>query len=203
MYFERLVSAIGYIEKLLPNIENMGFFVDDKETISWNEAKESWLRNSLQRQHFVPTFIHGDFFFGNIFFDQRLNMIKMIDPRGFFGEMQNYGDPLYDLAKLSHSVNGGYDLLSADIFRIFENSNQLNLQTARINSYSPVSDLMQSVLLKHCRKQDKSWKDLRTLESMMFLTLIPLHHDSIDRQKAFVLTALMSLTEAKNGGRND
>ena len=35
-------------------------------------------------------------------------ILKMIDPRGMFGETKYYGDPYYDLAKLMHSCDGGY-----------------------------------------------------------------------------------------------
>ncbi|NDG04263.1 MAG: hypothetical protein EB121_02760, partial [Alphaproteobacteria bacterium] len=58
---------------------------------------------------------HGDFFFGNIFYDVRAERVQVIDPRGFMeaGPPTFYGDARYDLAKLAHSVIGQYDRILA------------------------------------------------------------------------------------------
>ena len=62
--------------------------------------------------------IHGDFCFSNILYDLTHQIIRLIDPRGEFGEQTIYGDPRYDLAKLRHSVKGLYDFILADMFKI-------------------------------------------------------------------------------------
>ena len=54
------------------------------------------------------TIVHGDFCFSNILFDINNQIIRLIDPRGYFGRKGIYGDPRYDVAKLRHSISGLY-----------------------------------------------------------------------------------------------
>ena len=62
--------------------------------------------------------IHGDLCLGNILYDAKHGLLKLIDARGKFGRFDIYGDVHYDLAKLSHSVLGLYDFTMADQFRV-------------------------------------------------------------------------------------
>ena len=62
--------------------------------------------------------IHGDLCFSNILFDVTHQIIRLIDPRGSFGVKGIYGDPMYDIAKLRHSVNGLYDFITSNMFNI-------------------------------------------------------------------------------------
>ncbi len=69
--------------------------------------------------------IHGDLCFSNILFDINNLIVKVIDPRGSFGEKGVYGDPRYDLAKLRHSIHGLYDYIVMDLFHIEGEGNPL------------------------------------------------------------------------------
>jgi len=72
--------------------------------------------------------IHGDMCFANILYDRLTNLFKFIDPRGSFGTAGIYGDPRYDVAKLMHSVDGGYDFLIHEMFNIQETSGHITLE---------------------------------------------------------------------------
>ncbi|WP_375460389.1 hypothetical protein [uncultured Enterovirga sp.] len=63
---------------------------------------------------------HGDFHFANIFFDFRSQRVKVVDPRGMLsdGSMTMFGDARYDIAKLTHSTVGMYDLLMAGRYEL-------------------------------------------------------------------------------------
>ncbi|HSA31335.1 MAG TPA: sugar nucleotide-binding protein, partial [Candidatus Omnitrophota bacterium] len=52
---------------------------------------------------------HGDFHFDNMFFREDGGFV-LLDPRGDY-----VGDPVYDLAKIAHTVIGKYDLLNYDL----------------------------------------------------------------------------------------
>lgn len=52
--------------------------------------------------------IHGDCTFSNTMVDKELNVI-FLDPRGYFGHTELYGDIAYDWAKLYYSIYGDYD----------------------------------------------------------------------------------------------
>jgi hypothetical protein len=61
----------------------------------------------------VGPFVHGDLHFENILFDLTSTEFKLVDPRGY-----ELCDIYYDLGKLSHSVNGKYDLLHEHLFAL-------------------------------------------------------------------------------------
>ena len=79
--------------------------------------KKKILKNYLNNK---ISFIHGDFCFSNILFKNigEKTSVKLIDPRGSFGKFLNMGDMYYDLAKLRHSLNGAYEYIIYDKFKI-------------------------------------------------------------------------------------
>lgn len=57
--------------------------------------------------------IHGDPNFSNIMVDEEKGELKMIDPRGYFGETELYGPKDYDIAKVLYALTG-YDKFNSD-----------------------------------------------------------------------------------------
>lgn len=55
--------------------------------------------------------LHGDLCFSNILYDDRVDTLKIIDPRGWSGMNGVQGSQLYDIAKLYHSIIGHYDFI--------------------------------------------------------------------------------------------
>lgn len=61
---------------------------------------------------FIPDkfkLIHGDITFSNLMFDSFKEEVVLLDPRGYFGKTQYYGDEYYDWAKIYYSLVGNYD----------------------------------------------------------------------------------------------
>ncbi len=81
------------------------------------------------------TFVHGDLQFSNSMLDLDGN-IKIIDPRGYFGETSLYGDPAYDIAKILYAVSG-YDKINENKFGLFKslngNTNLIHSNTVEMN----------------------------------------------------------------------
>ena len=70
-------------------------------------------------RNFDVSYAHGDFCFSNILFDTRSDRVKVIDPRGKTSNQPDKFDfVLYDIAKLAHSVIGGYDLIIQSRYNI-------------------------------------------------------------------------------------
>ncbi len=67
--------------------------------------------------------IHGDATFSNILFDGTKPVL--IDPRGYFGQTELYGDEAYDWAKLYYSVVGNYDQFNLGKFTLEINENDV------------------------------------------------------------------------------
>lgn len=71
--------------------------------------------------------IHGDCTFSNILFDSFNMKCVLIDPRGYFGKSDIYGDRDYDFAKLYYSIVGNYDAFNRKKFSLLIESNSVEL----------------------------------------------------------------------------
>jgi hypothetical protein len=133
--------------------------------------------------------MHGDFCFNNILYDLVSGLVKLLDPRGSFGENCQgiYGDFKYDLAKLAHSAIGGYDYIVNDLF-------QLESEKQGIYTYSFTlrdNDSILRIKLKQLvEKFGYDCSDIDILMGLLFVSMCPLHSESYDRQKVMYLHGL-------------
>jgi hypothetical protein len=138
--------------------------------------------------------IHGDLCFSNIIFDRRKDKLNMIDPRGSFGAEGIYGDPIYDLAKLSHSINGNYDYFTSDLFHFSHLSNTFELKTS-----SPVRTLISREICKEfldlaLKNYRITKEDLRMIEAGLFMSAAALHPEK-NRGLALFLNGMVIAKE--------
>lgn len=134
--------------------------------------------------------LHGDFCFSNVLFDFRSNRVRVIDPRGltFSGENSIHGDRRYDLAKLSHSVIGRYDQIIAGRYS-FTRAAPLDFTLAL-----PDTGRLRDLEAEYRRSsfggiRAGSREDL-AMVVMLFVSMLPLHSDSAQRQEALLANAL-------------
>ncbi|WP_128893897.1 hypothetical protein [Longirhabdus pacifica] len=122
----------------------------------------------------VPQLIHGDLCFSNLFTAEEGEKIIMIDPRGSFALPGIYGDGRYDVAKVRHSLSG-YEHIISDRFYVMQHDNN-----------------MEYGICQHW--EHKKWKEMwdelcpvplheiKVIESLLFLSMVPLHVDQPARQ---------------------
>lgn len=138
------------------------------------------------------TIIHGDFCFSNILFDPSNYLLKLIDPRGSInGKVSLYGDPRYDIAKLRHSVCNMYDLIVNDMFCLNENNGQFTFSTLYITDYSYIAEAFDELT----KEYGYDINEIKFIEALLFLSMLPLHSDNITRQKALFIKAITLLNE--------
>lgn len=135
--------------------------------------------------------IHGDFCFSNILFDVSNQIIRLIDPRGRFGKKGIYGDPRYDIAKLSHSVHGLYDFIIADMFEINKTSKGYEAEIFSNHLSQVVSKLFDLNILNF----GYDLKEIRLIEGLLFISMLPIHYGHPKRQMMMYLTGLLILNE--------
>lgn len=140
--------------------------------------------------------IHGDLCFSNILVEDRFGFMRIIDPRGKFGEFDLYGDQRYELAKLMHSMDGQYDFITEDMFSVQVDETNIVLEVP--NKASGVYTIFKDVF----REMLANYADLQLIESTLFLSMLPLHNDSLSRQYAMLATGLKLLYEAAGGALN-
>lgn len=173
MFFEKTIKINGVKYKSLNEIQQI-----------IEEIVPKYLYN-------LKTFniIHGDLCFANIMVDNTFSFIKLIDPRGKFGEYDIYGDPRYELAKLFHSVDGKYDFIIKDLFNV-----SYNLQEGEI-LYEILDrkrdyDLYKIFCKVFANEIKDCLKEIELIESLLFLSMIPLHGESLNHQMVMLATGL-------------
>lgn len=135
------------------------------------------------------TLIHGDYHLSNILFDSDNFVFKLVDPRGRLREQTIYGDARYDIAKLRHSVVGGYDFIINDFFELSEKENFFEI-SRRCNSYQEeINGLFDNMVVEF----GFNLKEIKLIEALLFVSMIPLHKENFERQKYFYLTAVIKL----------
>ena len=160
-------------------------------------VNETGVMIAADRTEFV-TLMHGDFCFSNILYDFKSRSIKVIDPRGIDneGHFSMYGDLRYDVAKLAHSVLGLYDFIIGGRYYYQENS-----------VHDITFDLQITEAVKSTQEHFKTMlfagytiEELNVYPIMihLFLSMLPLHSDNENRQKAMLANALRLYVELKN-----
>ena len=141
-----------------------------------------------------PAVLHGDLCFSNILFNSRQDQLKLIDPRGLTadGHFSIYGNQFYDIAKLMHSVVGLYDFILAGRYTYCEKTPYNFDLTFSINA--EIKNIQS--IFKNLLNPLISFQDVKALVVLLFLSMLPLHSDRPDRQKAMLANAYkIHLTE--------
>jgi hypothetical protein len=131
---------------------------------------------------------HGDLCFSNILFDSRGDNIKVIDPRGLnqTHELTIHGDQKYDLAKLCHSVLGLYDFIIAGRYRLIEEDGSSTIEFDLDERLTSIQRLFESGQFI----DGVSFLDVIPHTILLFLSMLPLHEDQPQRQRALFVNAL-------------
>ena len=177
-----------YIESVKGvNLDNI-FIYKNMKLPSLGEILEDCI-NKTSNLDYVCGILHGDLCFSNILYDSRGDRIKVIDPRGLYykNEFSIYGDLKYDFAKLTHSVIGLYDFIISGNYKIEETANGSIELIFDIDSR--VKSIQESFFDKF-KLQKISVTDIMPLVVLLFMSMLPLHADRPDRQKAMFYNAL-------------
>lgn len=139
----------------------------------------------------IPGLVHGDICFSNTLYDSRNGRLRFLDPRGISAEANDaIGDLRYDIAKLAHSIAGHYDLLVAGNFSAVEDSDYSYTFEIFTND---TQETLAKQFYEGCLFGSPQLRSAAT-ESvadtvLLFLSMLPLHSDRPDRQRAFILNA--------------
>lgn len=191
-----LTKTIDRLNKLKDDERFSNFFVspikvNGKKYKSLNEIEDILKQVVPNELYDVDQFniIHGDLCFANIIIDNNYNFVKVIDPRGKFGDFDIYGDPRYELAKLFHSVDGKYDFIIKDLFDINYDLNQaaidyhINDRVRDYDLYKLFTDVFNDEIGNDLPK-------IELIEALLFLSMIPLHGENIKHQLTMLGTGL-------------
>jgi len=195
MYFDKTVQRID--DLTTSNILFKKIF--DEPTILINNIKfQNWsilkhkIKSKINDLYNVKDncIIHGDLYFSNILYDSKNNDFKIIDPRGKWSK-GNSGDIKYDIAKIRHSVVGGFDIITNGLYSIsYEEKNGILFEAYKPKNHELICKKLDSLI-------EKSWniEDIKMIEGLLFISMIPLHKDNFERQLAFYSIGIQRLNE--------
>lgn len=145
--------------------------------------------------------VHGDPCFSNILYDFKTLSIRLIDPRGLDsnGNETIYGDIRYDIGKFAHSVLGMYDFIISGNYKYVKEDNRITLIFPRTRTLTLIQKYFTAMNFAGF-----SLSELGTYPVMilLFLSMLPLHHDNPSRQQAMLANALRLYVEFKSQKNN-
>lgn len=172
--------------------------VNGVETPSLSQVvQETGQMISADKTAFVAL-MHGDFCFSNILYDFKSRSIKVIDPRGIDneGHFSMFGDLRYDIAKLAHSVLGLYDFIIGGRYYYHENTaHDITLDFQITDAVKSTQEYFKTMLFAGYTIEELN---VYPIMIHLFLSMLPLHNDNADRQKAMLANALRLYVELKN-----
>lgn len=128
-YFNKTFDRIDRIRNLIPFANQDRIKVNGKlcrNVFFYRRELEKCLEEITSDEF---AFIHGDCTFSNIMLREDGSPV-LIDPRGYFGYSEMYGDILYDWAKLYYSIKGNYDQFNLKKFRLSIEEESVELEIA-------------------------------------------------------------------------
>ncbi len=118
-YFGKTYDRIRNLRDLIPLAKEERIVVNGRScrNIFFQKRRLEQRLKELSGKCEAFCFIHGDCTFSNLML-RRDGSPVLIDPRGYFGYTELYGDPRYDWAKLYYSIVGNYDRFNMKDFQL-------------------------------------------------------------------------------------
>lgn len=184
--YDKVIKRFESLKKL-PEYTKIQYFLkandmDLEELINKFKADYQTMPKIVNKK----TIAHGDLHFSNTLVNEETLEIRFIDVKGAMHSKDLYMDYYYDLAKLLHSIEGFYDYIINDEYDISLNDNldsyrlQINASYKEQQAYSKIYDGIYSKLT------EKEKEVIKVYTSSLFLSMLPLHKDSIKRMLAFI-----------------
>lgn len=118
-YFNKTMSRLSKIQDLVPFGRDREIIINGRKcrNVYYHQKELQKRLDQLKYNCDCFAFIHGDCTFSNLMVRED-NSPVLIDPRGYFGFTELYGDVRYDWAKLYYSVVGNYDQFNLKRFKL-------------------------------------------------------------------------------------
>lgn len=118
-YFHKTFARIEKIQDLVPFAREREILVNGKKcrNVFYYKRELEKAVEKLVSSCEPFAFIHGDCTFSNMMLRKNGEPV-LIDPRGYFGFTELYGDVRYDWAKMYYSIAGNYDRFNLKEFRL-------------------------------------------------------------------------------------
>lgn len=126
-YYNKTIARISKIQDMVPFARDRYITINGRKckNVFYHKHELEKCIDDLKCDNFC--FIHGDCTFSNLMLREDKSPV-LIDPRGYFGFTELFGDVRYDWAKLYYSIVGNYDRFNLKDFRLDINENNVDLK---------------------------------------------------------------------------
>ena len=107
-----------------------------------------------------------------------------------------HGDLKYDVAKLRHSIVGGFDAITNGLY-----SSSLDIENNQIdvNIFRPKNHQEICMHLDNLIENKWNLNEIKLIEGLLFTSMLPFHRDHFERQLAFYSIGIQRLNEVLDG----
>lgn len=118
-YFNKTFKRIAKIQDLVPFARDREIVVNKRKcrNVFYHKRELEQAVDKLALSCGAFAFIHGDCTFSNMMLRENGEPV-LIDPRGYFGYTELFGDVRYDWAKMYYSIVGNYDRFNLKDFTL-------------------------------------------------------------------------------------
>ena len=193
---ERINELINSNKKFKNILDQDTLFINGKKYQNWFMIKKQIELKIQELYHERDNcLIHGDLCFSNIFYNFQSKNFKLIDPRGKWGSGM-HGDLKYDVAKLRHSIVGGFDAITNGLY-----SSSLDIENNQIdvNIFRPKNHQEICMHLDNLIENKWNLNEIKLIEGLLFISMLPFHRDHFERQLAFYSIGIQRLNEVLDG----
>lgn len=128
-YFNKTMDRLKKIEDLVPFAREKFITVNGRKCRNVYYHKQE-LEKKIERLYSENFYlIHGDCTFSNMMLRENGEPV-LIDPRGYFGYTEIFGDVRYDWAKMYYSIVGNYDRFNLKDFELDIGEDEVRLRIA-------------------------------------------------------------------------
>ncbi len=187
-YITKTLTRLEKVKDLVPFASDRVVKINGKDCLNvfycMDKIKE-------QMDKYYPdkfVFLHGDSTFSNILLDENKEPV-LIDPRGYFGKTELYGDVAYDWAKLYYSLYTNYDQFNLKNFdlTIGEKDVQLSIPS---NNWEMLKDYYLDLI-----SNDVCEEQLNLILALIWLSLTTYAWDDYDSICGAFYEGLLLLNE--------
>ncbi len=191
-YIGKTFKRLEKVEQLVP------FAKDEYITINGKKCKnvffcKEWLQEEVDK--YVPKefrFLHGDCTFSNMMLKND-SVPVLIDPRGYFGTTELYGDPAYDWVKIYYSLVGNYDQFNLKRFRLRIEEREVFLDVES-NHWEDMEEEFFALL-----KDEVTPYQMKLLHAIIWLSLTTYAWEDYDSVCGAFYNGLLYLNEVLDG----
>ena len=187
----RLNELINSNESFKQILASDVLLINGKKYRNWQAIKEDIELRIRDLYHKDDNcLIHGDLCFSNVFCDFKSKNFKLIDPRGKWGSTM-FGDMKYDVAKLRHSLVGGFDTIVNGLCTAsLTESNHISMKIFEPKNHQQICRYLDELI-------QNRWNlnEIKLIEGLLFISMLPLHKDNFERQLAFYSIGIQRLNE--------